>query len=147
MWQKTQHKNRKRCELKSCNKHIVTLDQISERPESEEKKDEIKSGSTNRWERPKEDDTGQQTEEMLRNKVGGKKRGLGSTFRGKERSRLYLEKDVFTQQISHHYTSLLLSGEGGTDWQRREGRKEQITSVFVRWRRYWRVAWGERKSE
>lgn len=49
---------------------------------------------------------------MFRNKVGG---GVGSTLRGKERSRLYLEKDVFTQQISHHYTSLLLSGEGGTD--------------------------------
>lgn len=52
---------------------------------------------------------------MFRNKVGGEKRGSGSTFRGKERRRSYLEKDVFTQQISHHYTSLLLSGEGGTD--------------------------------
>lgn len=52
---------------------------------------------------------------MLGNKVGGERRSSGSTFRGEERRRLYLEKDVFTQQISHHYTSLLLSGEGGTD--------------------------------
>lgn len=52
---------------------------------------------------------------MFRNKVGGENRSSGNTFRGKERSRLYLEKDVFTQQISHHYTTLLLSGEGGTD--------------------------------
>lgn len=52
---------------------------------------------------------------MLRNKVGGERRRSGNTFRGKERSRLYLEKEVFTQQISHHYTSVLLSGEGGTD--------------------------------
>lgn len=52
---------------------------------------------------------------MLKNKVGGKKVVREAHLRGKERSRLYLEKDVFTQQISHHYTSLLLSGEGGTD--------------------------------
>lgn len=58
---------------------------------------------------------------MFRNKVGEKK--LREVHLGeKERSRLYLEEDVFTQQISHYNTSLLLSAGGGTDWQaEREG--------------------------
>lgn len=45
---------------------------------------------------------------------------------------MYLEKDVCTQQISHHYTSLLLSGEGGTDRQaEKEGGKESTNHLYV----------------
>lgn len=62
----------------------------------------------------------------------GERRSSGNTFRRKERSRLHLERDVFTQQISHHYRSLLLSGEGGTDWQaEQEGGKERANHLHV----------------
>lgn len=84
--------------------------------------------------RPKEDDTGQQREQILRNKVGGERRSSGSTFRGKERCRLYLEKMcLLNRLVTITPLCFCLEKEGLTDrLRRREGGKEQITSMFVR---------------
>lgn len=59
-------------------------------------------------------------------------------------------EDVFTQQISHYYV-LLAFEERMRDWLTgweagREGREAQITSVFVKLRRYWGATRGERTS-
>lgn len=73
----------------------------------------------------------------------------------KERSSLYLEKDVFTQQISHYNTSLLLSGEGGADWQaEREGGSEranhfcvcQVKEVLTGWKKLRVIRAGEEEK-
>lgn len=58
---------------------------------------------------------GHRREQMLKNGTGvGERAGVPAERKG--RSGLYFgEEDVFTQQISHHYTSVFLSGEGGTD--------------------------------
>lgn len=41
-------------------------------------------------------------------------------------------EDVFTQQISHHYVSMLLCGEPGTDWQveKHEGKEGKPQSLL-----------------
>lgn len=58
------------------------------------------------------------TQVRRQNKCQGTKWVRRKAFRevhsmGKKETRLYFEKDVFTQRISHFYTALLLSWGGG----------------------------------
>lgn len=84
---------------------------------------------------------------MSKNKVGVKRRCSWNTLK----KPLCLEKMCLLNRLATIMSSLPLRREWGTDWQVEkqggmEGREAQITSVFVKPRRYWGATQEERTS-